>query len=411
MNAAPSTVLDVHLERSGVVEFVGTAYITVRRQQTSTAFTYDGQYLRSRDAMSISPDLPLSSGSAITEGLPGAFSDSAPDRWGQNLIRKRIRASHSDAGRASTFVSDVDFLVGVSDTTRHGALRFTRTGETEFLDASHAVPKLIQLPRLLNAADLVARDDSADDMAAVKALLDAGSGSLGGARPKASVVDDGRLLIAKFPHHHDEWDVMAWEKTALDLADMCGFPTPHRRLVDVAGRQVLLLERFDRVDDSRVPFISAMTLVGGRDGQEHDYLDIAEALADHGSNVAADLAQLWRRIAFSIVVNNIDDHLRNHGFLHRRGGWTLSPIFDVNPHPSRSRLRATTVNFRQSVDPSEEKANLLAVAAHFGLRPGDAAAAFDHIAHTVRTNWRRAARANQVPESELGRFEGVFERE
>lgn len=410
MSAAPSTRLDVHLERGGIVEFVGTAHITVRRQQTSTAFAYGDQYLRTRDAMSISPDLPLSSGSAITEGLPGAFSDSAPDRWGQNLIRKRIRAATSDAGGATTFVSDVDFLLGVSDTTRQGSLRFALAGQTEFLDASLEVPKLIQLPTLLNAADLVARGASLDDMAAVKALLDAGSGSLGGARPKASVVDDGQLLIAKFPHHHDEWDVMAWEKTALDLAEMCGFPTPSRRLVDVAGRQVLVLGRFDRDGDSRVPYISAMTLVRGRDGQEHDYLDVGEALADHGSNVAADLEQLWRRIAFSIVINNIDDHLRNHGFLHRRGGWTLSPIFDINPHPNPSTMRATTVNFRQSADPNDEKMNLLSVAPHFGLRPDAAAAAYERIAEVVRTKWRPAARANHVAEPELGRFAEVLDR-
>ncbi len=410
MSAAPSTRLDVHLERGGIVEFVGTAHITVRRQQTSTAFTYSDHYLRQRDAMSISPDLPLSSGSAITDGLPGAFSDSAPDRWGQNLIRKRIRGVNRDAGGATTFVSDVDFLLGVSDTTRQGSLRFTLAGRTDFLDSSLDVPKLIHLPKLLNAADLVARDASLDDMAAVKALLDAGSGSLGGARPKASVVNDGRLLIAKFPHPHDEWNVMAWEKTALDLAEMCGFPTPSRRLVDVAGRHVLLLGRFDRTDRSRVPYISAMTLVDGRDGQEHDYLDVAEALADHGSNVAADLEQLWRRIAFTIAINNIDDHLRNHGFLHTRGGWTLSPIFDINPHPNASTARATSVNFRQSADRNDEQHNLLAVAPHFGLRPDAAEAAHDAITEVVRTQWRAVARANGVTEAELGCFAEVLDR-
>ena len=410
MSAAPSTRLDVHLERGGIVQFVGTAHITVRRQQTSTAFVYSDHYLRARDAMSISPDLPLSGGSAITEGLPGAFGDTAPDRWGQNLIRKRIRAATSDAGGSTAFVSDVDFLLGVSDTTRQGALRFTRSGEAEFLDASLDVPPLIHLPRLMNAADLVARGAALDDMAAVKALLDAGSESLGGARPKASVVDDGRLLIAKFPHHQDEWDVMAWEKTALDLAETCGLPTPSRRLVDVAGRQVLLLRRFDRDAGSRVPYISAMTLVGGRDGQERDYLDVAEALADHGGNVAADLAQLWLRIAFSIVINNTDDHLRNHGLLYRRGGWTLSPIFDVNPNPNPSVLRTTTVNFRQSADPNEEMATLLGVAPDFGLKPTEARAAFDNIAGVVRAEWRATAQANGVAEAELRRFAAVLDR-
>ncbi len=410
MSATPSTKLDVYLERGGLVELVGTAHITVRRQQTSTAFAYRDHYLQRRDAMSVSPDVPLSRGSAITQGLPGAFGDSAPDRWGQNLIRKRIRAANNDTGGATAFVSDVDFLLGVSDVTRQGALRFTLPGQTEFLDASLDVPKLIQLPMLMNAADLVARDTGLDEMAAVKALLDAGSGSLGGARPKASVIDEGRLLIAKFPHHEDQWGVMAWEKTALDLAEKCGFPTPNRRLVDVAGKQVLVLERFDREDTTRVPYISAMTLVGGRDGDERDYLEVAEALADHGSSVAADLQQLWRRVAFSIAINNTDDHLRNHGFLHRRGGWTLSPIFDVNPNPEPSVVRSTTINFRQSADPTVEKANLIDVAPHFGLKRAEAEAAFDRIASVVRNEWRAAARSNGISEAELRRFAEVLDR-
>lgn len=410
MSAVPSTKLDVHLERGGIVEFVGTAHITVRRQQTSTAFTYSDRYLQGRSAMSISPDLPLSSGSAITHGLPGAFGDSAPDRWGQNLIRKRSRAASSATGGAVAFVSDVDFLLGVSDVTRQGALRFTRAGQSEFLDAGVDVPKLIQLPKLLNAADLVARDAELDEMAAVKALLDAGSGSLGGARPKASVVDEGRLLIAKFPHHQDEWDVMAWEKTALDLAEMCRFPTPNRSLVDVAGQKVLLLERFDRDGTTRVPYISAMTLVGARDGQEADYLDVAEALADHGSSVTADLQQLWRRVAFSIAIHNTDDHLRNHGLLHHRGGWTLSPLFDVNPNPNAAALRATSINFRHHTDPTIERANLLEVAPHFGWSGTDAEATFDEITDVVRTRWRDTARSNGVAEAELRHFAEVLDR-
>ena len=408
MSTPPATKLDVHHDSVGGVIHVGSAHITIRRQQVTTAFSYSDGYLARRDAVAISPDLPLSTGSAVTSGLPGAFGDSAPDRWGQNLIRKRIMATRADAG-VPAFVSDVDFLLGVADVTRQGALRFTRPGSAEFLDTGHDVPKLIQLPALLNAADLVARDDL-DDLAAVKVLLDAGSGSLGGARPKASVVDEGRLLIAKFPRPRDEWNVMAWEKTALDLAERCGFLTPSRRLVDVSGRPVLLLDRFDRGDGARIPYVSAMTLVGSSDGEVSDYLEVAEALADHGSNVTLDLQQLWCRVAFSIAINNTDDHLRNHGFLYRRGGWTLAPIFDVNPNPESGVLRATTINFRSSADPAAEFESLLAVAAHFGYTAAEAQAALAGIVGVVRAEWRAVAGLNGVTEAELRRFAPTFDR-
>ena len=153
-----------------------------------------------------------------------------------------------------------------------------------------------------------------------------------------------------------------------------------------------------------------MTLVGARDGQEADYLDVAEALADHGSSVTADLQQLWRRVAFSIAIHNTDDHLRNHGLLHHRGGWTLSPLFDVNPNPNAAALRATSINFRHHTDPTIERANLLEVAPHFGWSGTDAEATFDEITDVVRTRWRDTARSNGVAEAELRHFAEVLDR-
>lgn len=230
----------------------------MHRSRVSTTFTYDSAYLAGT-AGDLEPGLPVSAGQQYVDGLPGAFADSSPDRWGRNLIDKRRRAAQREASQRLPAATAIDYHVGVSDITRQGDLRFAdRRDPKSFLAPGHDVPKLVSLPELLNAADNVSRSDAlaVGDLDAVKSLLDAGSGSLGGARPKASVrADDGRLLIAKFPHPGDEWDVMAWEKTTLDLAEAAGITAPRRRLTRVGTRNVLLVERFDRSGSFRVGYI------------------------------------------------------------------------------------------------------------------------------------------------------------
>lgn len=383
----------------------GTAYIAVARGAVSTTFVYDDAYLARRGAWAISPDLPLS-GRTTTAGLPGGLGDSAPDRWGQNLIKKRLQAQAREERRTAPAVTELDFLLGVSDTTRQGALRLRHTSAGAFLSRGVTVPQLPELPRVLQATDEVARSDASDDdMAAVKLLLDAGSASLGGARPKASVRDGDKLLMAKFPHHSDEWDVMAWEMTALDLAERAGLPTPARRLVSLGGRQVLLLDRFDRAGDRRSPYVSAMSLLNGHDGGGYDYLELAEAIADHGSSVVDDLRQLWRRVAFSIAVHNTDDHMRNHGFLHARGGWTLAPVFDVNPNPDPAAERASTINFTASRD--AELDALLEAAPYFHLAPDEAQKVWADVTDAVK-GWRQVAERNGVRDNDLQLFQDAL---
>ncbi len=237
----------------------GRAFLSSNRGRVTTVFRYDSGYLASKGAFPLDPALPLFKGShAIQDGLPFAFADSAPDRWGRNLIRKRLQSLAPDGARRE--VTDIDYLLEVSDTTRQGALRFTVASENsdeKFLAGHADVPKLIELPRLLAACDRFVGDG---DLAAIKELLDAGAGSLGGARPKASVRDGGRLLIAKLSSLRDEWDVIAWEKTALDLAERACITVPGRRLERIAGRSVLLLDRFDRTPDgARIRYLSAMS--------------------------------------------------------------------------------------------------------------------------------------------------------
>jgi len=405
MSQSATTVVHVHVDLDGEAILAGTAYVSERRGAVSTSFDYEASYQAARSSYALGPDLSLTMTRHHRSGLPGAFSDSAPDRWGRNLIRKRIQAGSGQAGR-SREIAEVDYLLGVSDVTRQGALRFTGEPEGPFLAADADVPRLLELPRLLAAADQVGADGS-DDMAAVKVLLDAGSGSLGGARPKASVLDDGRLLIAKFPHMNDEWNVMAWEKTALDLAGLAGIHVPRRRLIEVGGRSVLLLDRFDREGEARIGYISAMTLVEGADGQEFDYIELAEALAEHGSSVRDDLAQLWRRIAFSVVMNNTDDHLRNHGFLRRGSGWQLSPAFDINPEPDPAKSRVTSIGYANDAAGCREA--LFQVADHFGL---DATATESTFGEVVKATepWRQVASDNGIGEAELGRFGEVLDR-
>jgi serine/threonine-protein kinase HipA len=395
----------VAVEIDGRVVEVGTAYFTRRGNSLSTAFRYDDQYLARPDAYAIDPAMPLSAGNHVVAGVPGAFADCSPDRWGRNLVTKLVRARALREGRTAPSVSEVDFLLGVSDLTRQGALRFRKDREGRFLDPDLTVPKMVELPRLLRAADAVESD--ADDMTAIKDLLDAGSGSLGGARPKASVRHEDSLFVAKFPHRSDDWDLMAWEMTALDLAEEAGIETPPHRLTKVDGRSVLIVQRFDRYRDRRIGYLSAMTLVGGQDGAAADYVEIAETLTEFGARTVADLRQLWRRVAFSIAINNTDDHLRNHGFL-RDGpaGWRLSPLFDVNPNPDPSAQRVTGIGGGYTGD--DEVQGLLAYAGSFRVRADDARAIVREVVDAT-SHWRQVAAGNGVPAAELSRFTDVFE--
>lgn len=405
--------VDVYLSAADADVFVGRAYFATNRRGVSTTFRYDAAYLSDRrTGFALDPALPLFSGQhAVADGLPCCFTDGAPDRWGRNLIRKRLHALDAEAGRTRRDVTEIDYLLEVTDLTRQGALRFTdpdRGPQGPFLADDPDIPKLLELPRLLRAAEQVELDE--DDLGAVKELLDAGTGSLGGARPKASVHDGARLLIAKFASPRDQWDVIAWEKTALDLAERAGLRVPARWLKRINGKAVLLLDRFDRREDgTRIPYVSAMTLLSARDGDstEFDYVDLAEALTEHGDvTVKRDLAELWRRVAFSVAIHNTDDHLRNHGFLRGTAGWALSPLFDVNPNPDTAKERVVGIGAAHAR--SEELQGLMASAASFGLTV-DIATRGLHDVLEATANWRQVATANGITERELGLMSEAFD--
>lgn len=390
-----------YLELAGRTRAIGDAYVNLRRGRLSATFSYDREYLTSPGAYAIDPALRLTAGPwPLPQGLPGAFSDASPDRWGRDLIAKRLRIRAGLEGRPLPTLDDRDYLLGVSDETRQGALRFKGDPDGEFQHPTPDVPKLIALPSLLHAANVVARDET-DTFEAVKTLLDAGTGSLGGARPKASVRDGERLLIAKFPHHADDWSVIAWEKTALDLAEAAGISVPRRQLVGIDGSPVLLLDRFDREGPHRIGYISAMTLLEAHDGQPRDYTEVAEVIPEYSSATNDDLRQLWRRIAFSVAMHNTDDHLRNHGFLRWKAGWRLAPAFDINPNPELAAQRVTSIG--GATNPADEVTALLMYSESFGLTDSQARATLREVTDAAR-DWETVARGNGITATEVNRF-------
>jgi serine/threonine-protein kinase HipA len=393
-----SEPIEVDLEMSTGAVHVGRAFIAAKRGVVTTNFTYALDYLALPGSYPIDPALPLTGGNHAVKGLPGAFDDASPDRWGRHIITKRLQAEARQLGRNAGTLTARDFLIGVSDRTRQGALRF-RVGDGPHLSDGTDVPKLVQLPELRKAAHDV--ENHADNLSALKKLLDAGTGSLGGARPKASVQDGGRLAIAKFGHQGDEWSVIAWEAAVLQMAGAAGIAVPHHQLVHLGGTDpVLVLDRFDRDGERRIGYASAMTMLQQSDGAHGDYLDLLDVIDENSEDPKADREELFRRMAFNIAVNNTDDHLRNHGFVRGRSGWRFSPAFDVNPNPDTGAERSTAVDGASTRD--DAMAALLAAAEYF-VQPGQRDAILVSVRKALGT-WREAAAACRIARAEVELF-------
>ncbi len=383
-----------------------------RRGVESQTFRYAGEYLALPGAYEPDPRLPLVEGAQQTpEGraIFGAFSDAAPDRWGRRLIgRAERRRVKREGGTARSF-GEADYLLGVRDDLRQGALRFRDPDTQAFLaPPDTGVPSLLDLPRLLGAAERLERDEESEEELAT--LLRGGS-SLGGARPKAHVLDDaGRIAIAKFPSPaNDDWDVMRWEAVALTLARAAGIRVPDHKLHVIDGRSVLIVDRFDRLGAARIGYASALTMLDRADGEQGSYLEIADVIIRHSPSASEDLRELWRRIAFSVLISNFDDHLRNHGFLRTStAGWSLSPAFDLNPDPRPGeRYLTTAIDF----DDAEARVDLLLeVAAEFRL-PGPQAIETLADVHAAVSRWRTVARDLGAGDDELDQMAAAFEHD
>jgi serine/threonine-protein kinase HipA len=340
----------------------------------------------------------------------GAIGDSAPDRWGRILMKRLESKLAEEEQRTPRTLREIDYLLMVNDTVRQGALRFRDENGDEFLARSPgaaSIPPLVDLPRLLGAADNVQNDT--ETAADLKLLLAPGS-SLGGARPKAAVHDrDGQLLIAKFPRQDDDHQVEVWSRLAMKLASQSGITVAESRLVSIASRTVHLVRRFDRDHDRRIPYLSAMSMLGVKDGEFRSYLEIADAIRQHGVNVNGDLEELWRRILFSVLISNTDDHMRNHGFLYdtERRGWRLSPAFDLNPMSDTPKFLSVAINEQENQASFDL---VLSVGDYFGLD----AAVMKKIVREVFpavSGWRHEGERLDIARTEIDRMAGAFQHE
>jgi serine/threonine-protein kinase HipA len=401
----------VHVDLDGAPVPVGRLWSRTLRGREGATFEYNADWLARPERFSLEPALTLGPGpfhTAPGRALFGAIGDSAPDRWGRALMRRAERRRAEREGRTPRALREIDYLLGVDDEARLGALRFRREEGGSFLAEPEAgrIPPLVELPRLLSAADRVASDTERDED--LRLLLAPGS-SLGGARPKCSVRDrDGSLAIAKFPRPDDEVDAVRWEAVALELAAGAGIAVPDRRLEDAGGRSVLLLRRFDRRNGARVPFLSAMSMLGAADHDPRSYLEIADALRRHGAAARTDMHALWRRVVFNVLISNTDDHLRNHGFLHAGpDGWRLAPAYDLNPVPADVKPRVLTT----TIDMDDGTASLelaLSVADYFQIAPGDARSIAAEVGRSV-VGWRTVAAAGGIRSAEIDRMSSAFE--
>jgi serine/threonine-protein kinase HipA len=400
----------VYVDLDGTPHLTGHLWAHTRKGKESATFEYDRTWLSNPNRFSFDPLLTLAPGSFHTtadKALFGALGDSAPDRWGRVLMRRAERRRAEQAGETARTLQEIDYLLMVNDEARQGALRFSDREDGSFLAAQDAakIPPLIGLPRLLSAAEHVADDtDSGEDL---RLLLAPGS-SLGGARPKASVRDkDGHLCIAKFPHKDDEINTVLWEAVALTLAEKAGIEVPSWRIETILGKPVLLLRRFDRIKNTRIPFLSAMSMLSAKDNEMHSYLEIADALRRYGSAAKEDQQALWRRIVFNILIANTDDHLRNHAFLYAgSNGWRLSPAYDLNPVPTDIKPRILSTAITED-DATGDIDLALQVASHFGLNAKNAKATIDEV-KTALASWRNIAAKLGLSAREIDRMKSAF---
>lgn len=345
----------------------------------------------------------------------GVFSDASPDRWGRLLMRRRLeRAQRAGQVGKAVRLYESDYLLGVHDAYRSGALRLRLNDAGDFLDNQHgtAAPPFVQL-RELEAASLALEHDEDNTSAAGDdwlRMLIAPGGSLGGARPKASVVDpNGHLWIAKFPSVRDEHDVGAWELVVQTLAKGCGLAVPESLARQFASpHHTFLVRRFDRSSEGRLHFASAMTLTGHQDGDDAStgvsYLEIARVLINHGAQTDTDLRELWSRIVFNMLVSNTDDHLRNHGFVLVPGkGWRLSEAYDMNPVPESHGLKLNVSEADNALDLDLARS----VAPYFRISKAGADEVIKHSQAVVR-QWPKIANHLQVHAREQERMACAF---
>jgi len=399
----------------GGATFVGHLHTTPSRGRELFSFEYDRAWLESPHCRELDPGLGLFRGPQYPQAGRdnfGMFLDSCPDRWGRVLMQRREAYRARLEGRPERRLVESDYLLGVHDLYRVGALRFRTNGTFLDNDEELAAPPWAHLRELEHASRELERDgaESDSEYGHWLRMLIAPGGSLGGARPKASVVDEnGSLWIAKFPSRRDDDDIGAWEAVVHELAESSGIGVPEASTRRFASEHTTYLSRrFDRTPaGERHHFASAMTLLERRDGDGSDegasYLELADLLIRLGANTTADLEQLWRRMVFFVCVSNTDDHLRNHGLLLTNKGWVLAPAYDMNPDPYGEGLR---LNISET-DNAQDLDLLRDVAPYWRVKPERADEIIDKVVAAVR-HWREVARTKGLSESSIAKMRRAF---
>lgn len=395
---------------------IGVLNVDLLKGKEIFSFEYDTEWLQTQKFSFFDPDLQLYKGRQYTQQnkeLFGFFTDSCPDRWGRLLMTRREAIEAKEENRAPKKLMESDFLIGIQDISRMGALRFKTELDGPFLaeNSKNSIPIWTSIRELEQASYLLEKEDITleEEKKKIQMLIQPGS-SLGGARPKATVqAPDGSLWIAKFPSRHDEFDSGAWEMVIHELATLCRLNVPEAKCEKFSKNgSTFLIKRFDRTSENkRIHFISAMTALGKIDGNNAQdgtsYLDIVQCIQQQGSKPKEDLLELWKRIVFSIAVTNTDDHLRNHGFLFDQKGLRLSPMYDVNPNPDGVGLSLNiddmdnSLNFDVAID----------TAKYFDIKKDEAAKIVDGIKQNIK-HWKAVAEKVGISRSNMMRMDNCF---
>lgn len=395
--------------------FAGTLYAHDSRGQELFEFQYDKEWLKNQFNHLLDPHLSYYAGSFFPKADAanfGLFVDSAPGEWGRMLMQRREAALAAKEKRAVKNLAESDYLLGVFDFYRSGALRFKTQRDGEFVtsDEQFILPSLASLRELEQAAQKYGGSTFSRELTPALETLTATGAVLGGKRPKATVIDnDWQMWIVKFPQENDRTDVGAWEFVAHTMAGLAGINTVQSRMRKLnAHHHTFITERFDRtIHGERIHFATANTLLGthAANASSHGYLDLAAFIMRYGAEANTDLEELWRRIVFSIAIRNTDDHPGNHGFLLTRDGWKLSPVYDLNPDPEGSNL---SLNISEH-DSSADFEVALSVAHYFRVQPPKAKSILQEI-KLVAGQWRKFAADAGLSKTEQEKVSAAFER-
>ncbi len=403
--------IEVYIDAYGERQKVGILRRHSGAGRERVTYEHDADWMKSPAAFQFDQTLPLRGGTlhpGANKVMFGTLGDSAPDTWGRSLMRRRERREAERESRQVRTLNETDYLLGVSDKTRLGGIRFYVDGAFQSPQAK-GVPSTVALGGLLQAAQRIERGEETDEDLM---MIFAPGSSLGGARPKASVFDrHGNLSIAKFPKERDGYSMERWEAIVMDMAKAAGLEVAEHQLVQAADNIIFLSRRFDRIhrdDDHRIPFMSAMAVTEHNDGDDTcSYLEIVDAINERGAEPERDRAELFRRMAFTILISNTDDHFRNHGFLWGgKKGWRLSPAYDLNPTPNSTRILSTRIDY----DDASASIGLLRSVAEFFVSMKDADKIIQECRDVVK-QWQDFAHASSAPASEIKIMKSAFEHE